>query len=64
MQLQRIGLWNFMRGGDSTEDDLRSGRIKTSTTDEQLDMILDDKRLTAQQIGKPTSIISGSIHIV
>ena len=58
----------FKRGRDSTEDDPRSGRPKTSTTDEQVHathrMVLDDRRLTVQQIAKTTGISAGSVHTI
>lgn len=44
----------FKRGRDNTEVAPRSGRLKTSTTEGQVDalhrMILDKRRLTVQQI--------------
>ena len=44
----------FKRGRDSSEDELRSSRPKTLTTDEQIDvihsMVLDDRPLTVQLI--------------
>lgn len=58
----------FKRGRVSTEDDPRSGRPKTSTTDEQVAaihrMVLDDRRQTVQQIAKSIGISSGSVHAV
>ena len=58
----------YKRGRVSIEDDPRSGRPKTSTTDEQVDtihrMVLDDRRLTVEQIAKNTDISSGSGHRV
>ena len=56
----------FKRGRDSTEDDPRSGRPKTPTTDEQVDaihrMVWDDRRLTVQQMAKTTGTSAGSVH--
>ena len=58
----------FRRGRNSTKDDPRSGRPKTSTSDEQVDaihrMVSDDKCLTVQQIAKSIGISSGSVHTV
>ena len=52
----------FKRSKDSTEDDLLSDHIKTSITDEQVDvihpMVLDDRHLTDQQIAKSISMSS------
>ena len=58
----------FKRGRVSIEDDRWSGRPKTSTTDVQVDaihhMVLDDRRLTKEQIAKTVDISSGSVHSV
>ena len=46
----------FKRGRNSTKDDPQSGHPKTSTSDEQIDvihlMVLGDRHLTVQQIAK------------
>lgn len=52
----------------STEDGHRSGRPKTSVTDEEVDaiqrMVLEDRRLTVQQITKCIGIRSILFHSV
>ena len=57
---------NFKRGWDRINDDPRSGHPKTSITDEPVDaihrMVLDEKRLTVQQIAKSIGISAGSVH--
>ena len=44
----------FQQDTDSTEADLRQGRLKTSTTDDQVDaiqrIVFDQRRLTVQKI--------------
>ena len=58
----------FKLDNDSTEYGHRSGRPKTSTTDEQVykfhRMIWDDKRLTLYLIAKSIGISSASIYTV
>ena len=50
---------------DSTEDDPRSNRPKTSTTDEQVDvihrMVLNDRRRTVKRVANPKNFSSGSV---
>ena len=52
----------FKQSWDRTEDIRRSRRSKTSTIDEQVDVIrrivLDDKRFTAQQMAESRGISS------
>lgn len=51
----------FNRGKGSTDDNPRSGRPKISATNEQVDaiylIVLNDKRITAQQIAKSIDIV-------
>ncbi|XP_076063300.1 protein GVQW3-like [Oratosquilla oratoria] len=47
-------LAEFKRGRKSVADDLRSGRLRTSTTDENidlvLDMVMDDRRISTRVV--------------
>lgn len=56
----------FKRDRGSIEDDHRSGHSKTSTTDEQGDLIhrivLGDRRMTGQDIDKTMVISVDSVH--
>ena len=59
---------DFKRGRTSTEDDPRSGRPKTATTDIQVEaihcMVMDDRRITIRYIAETMGISYGSVQSV
>lgn len=58
----------FKRGRDSAEDDVRSGRPTTSTTDENADtvhdLIMTDRRLTIEMMAEILDISFGSVWTI
>ena len=58
----------FKRGRESVEDDARSGRPRTSTSDVQIDavrnMVLADRRVTIQHIAETLGISFGSVQTI
>ena len=58
----------FKRNRDNIENEFRSNRLLTSTTDEQVDaihcLILDKRHFTVNQIAKSTDICSGSVYTI
>ena len=58
----------FKQGRESLEDDPRSGSPRSSTAADQVDtihrMVLEDRRLTIQQIADKTGISYGSVQRV
>jgi histone-lysine N-methyltransferase SETMAR len=66
-QYQQLKKWcaEFKRGRESLEDDPRSGRPNTATTQEIIevvhDMIMGDRRVTIDMIAEEVGISHGSV---